>query len=409
MVIGNPKGTIRNGESWLGNRSYGDLPMNLVAGRSGVYAQWNFCRDGGLLRFNARESLWLRNSAGMPSLAMFRFGSGSASLERTSIARLRQGDERDEKLNRPIIVVYGPGHEHLKEILKIMHCPGQVIMARDLHELEEILPMAEIVFGWKVPPHLYGKACHLKWVQSMGAGVDDLIANPDLSPTVMITRIVDQFGPIIAEFVFAELLADVRRLDLARQQQSQKIWKPFAVGSLQGQAIGIAGLGSIGRELVRKARVFDMVVYGLSRSAKPGLVDFGFTPAQWPEFVRSLDYLVLTLPATAETQYVVNRTILRAMKPQAIIINVGRGEILRQGDLVDALHQGEIAGAVLDVFETEPLPPEDALWKLPRVRISPHIAGPSLDEQVARFFVANVLRYLHHEPLQGVVDRERGY
>ncbi|OLZ08058.1 D-2-hydroxyacid dehydrogenase [Sulfobacillus thermosulfidooxidans] len=309
----------------------------------------------------------------------------------------------------PRIIVYRSGHERIGEILKEMNCPGEIITARTLEEFEELVPSAEIVFGWKIPPHLFRHARQLRWIQSMGAGVDDLVSNPDLPPTVMITRIVDQFGSSIAEFVFAELLAHVRRLDRLRQQQRDHRWEPLAVGTLRNQRIGIAGLGSIGQELVRKARAFDMVVYGLSREPKPEMVDKAFSSDQWILFVQSLDYLVITLPVTEKTRGVVGQQVLQAMKPDALIINVGRGEVINQQALVDALTTGQIAGAVLDVFETEPLPSDNILWDLPGVRISPHIAGPSIDEYVAHYFVNNVERYINQEPLNGWVDRQRGY
>ncbi|PSR26861.1 MAG: D-2-hydroxyacid dehydrogenase [Sulfobacillus thermosulfidooxidans] len=309
----------------------------------------------------------------------------------------------------PRIIVYRSGHERIGEILQEMNCPGEIITARTLEEFEELVPSAEIVFGWKIPPHLFRHARQLRWIQSMGAGVDDLVSNPDLPSTVMITRIVDQFGSSIAEFVFAELLAHVRRLDRLRQQQRDHLWEPLAVGTLRNQRIGIAGLGSIGQELVRKARAFDMVVYGLSREPKPEMVDKAFSSDQWILFVQSLDYLVITLPVTEKTRGVVGQQVLQAMKPEALIINVGRGEVINQQALVDALTTGQIAGAVLDVFETEPLPSDNILWDLPGVRISPHIAGPSIDEYVARYFVKNVERYINQEPLYGWVDRQRGY
>ncbi|WP_053960741.1 D-2-hydroxyacid dehydrogenase [Sulfobacillus thermosulfidooxidans] len=309
----------------------------------------------------------------------------------------------------PRIIVYRSGHERIGEILQEMNCPGEIITARTLDEFREVVPSAEIIFGWKIPPHLFRKAHQLRWIQSMGAGVDDLVSNPYLPSTVIITRIVDQFGPPIAEFVFAELLAHVRKLDRLRQQQQDHLWEPFAVGTLRNQRIGIAGLGSIGQELVRKARAFDMVVYGLSSVPKPEMVDKAFSSAEWIPFVESLDYLVITLPVTEKTRGIVGEQVLRAMKPEALIINVGRGEVIDQKALVDALTTGQIAGAVLDVFETEPLPSGHILWDLPGVRISPHIAGPSVDEYVAQYFVTNVQRYINHEPLYGWVDRQRGY
>ncbi len=309
----------------------------------------------------------------------------------------------------PKIVVYCSGHEKMADVVRKMNCPGEIIAPGSRQELEAAMLSAEVVFGWKIPSHLYARASHLKWVQSMGAGVDDLVSNSNLSPSVIITRIVDQFGSAISEYVFAELLAQVRHIDRRRHQQVQRQWKPFEIESLAGRNFGIAGLGSIGYELTRKARAFDMTVFGLSRTPRPDMVDHWFSASEWPEFVRKLDYLVVALPLTPQTRHVVDKEVFGQMKPEAIIVNIGRGEIINEDHMKAALLMHQISGAVLDVFEKEPLPRDDILWELPNVSVSPHIAGPSQDERAARFFVNNVKNYLRHEPLQGVVNREHGY
>ncbi|MCL5013082.1 MAG: D-2-hydroxyacid dehydrogenase [Firmicutes bacterium] len=297
----------------------------------------------------------------------------------------------------------------MAERLRVMNCPGDIIAPHNVKELEVVIPAAEIIFGWRIPPHLYAQASHLKWVQSMGAGVDDLVSNPHLSPSVVVTRIVGQFGPAIAEFVFSELLAHVRHIDRLRQQQNEHRWQPFPVESLEGRHFGIAGLGSIGRDLVRKAKAFDMTVLGLSRTPRRNVVDHWFSASQWQEFVGTLDYLVVTLPSTPETRHVVDSQVFSHMKSDAIVVNVGRGDVINQEHLTAALLMHQIRGAVLDVFETEPLPADDILWELPNVRVSPHIAGPSLDEKTAQFFLNNVRKYLDHKPLVGLVNREQHY
>jgi glyoxylate/hydroxypyruvate reductase A len=192
--------------------------------------------------------------------------------------------------------------------------------------------------------------------------------------------------------------------------QRRRAWEPLEVRTLAGLTIGVAGLGSIGREMVRKARAFDMRVLGLSRTGDaPAGMDRLFRPDEWLGFVQDLDVLVLTLPLTAETEGVVNRDVLAAMPDRALLVNVGRGGLIVEEDLVAALRSGKIAGAVLDVFAQEPLPADSPLWTMPGVTVTPHISGPSTIDGVAGYFLANLYRYMRGDPLVGMVDRARGY
>ncbi|POB10989.1 D-2-hydroxyacid dehydrogenase [Sulfobacillus sp. hq2] len=310
----------------------------------------------------------------------------------------------------PLILVYNQNPEPIADYLRRHDCPGRVVTASHADDAQKAITEAEIVFAWRLPSPLYAAARHLRWIQSMGAGVEDIVVNPHIGPEVLMTRIVGQFGVPIAEYVFAELLYHVRNLSEARRLQHARRWQGFSVDSLKGRTIGVAGLGSIGKEIVRKARVFDMRVVGLSRHQPvAGLVDRAFNDRQWIQFVQDLDYLVLALPLSAQTARVVDDTILGYMKPHAIIVNVGRGRVIHQSALIQALYRGDIGGAILDVFEDEPLPLDNPLWGLPNVVVTPHISGPSVDEEVAAFFLRNLKRFLGGEPLEGVVDRERGY
>lgn len=309
------------------------------------------------------------------------------------------------------ILVYAPGGAQRYADAVRLGAPGaEVRAAADPEAARRHLPDAEILLAWRLPSELYGEARRLRWVQSLGAGVEDVVAAPALAPDVAITRIVDQFGPSIAEYVFAELLARVRRLDLARALQAERRWQGFLADRLGGRTIGVAGLGSIGREVVRKARAFDMRVYGLSRTAaQADSVDRHFGPDAWIAFVRDLDVLVLTLPLTPETRGVVDRAVLEAMRPESVLVNVGRGALVPEAALVEAIAAGRPGGAVLDVFESEPLSAQSPLWDLPGVTVTPHVSGPSRTDEVAAFFLDNLARFERGAPLVGLVDRGRGY
>ena len=287
-----------------------------------------------------------------------------------------------------------------------------VKVATTLEEAERYLPNTEVILGWKFPTHLLNKsiASSVRWYQSTGAGVNELIADTSIPENITITRIVDQFGGYISEYVFTFLLYLLKDVQRMKQSQLEHRWDPFISESLIGKTIGVAGLGSIGAEIVRKARAFDMNVDGLSFSGKHAqLVDRHFTPDEWPKFVKNLDYLVLTLPLTKATHHVINRKILQAMKSTAVLVNVGRGALIDETDLQFVMQSEHLQAAILDVFETEPLPKEHAFFSMPNVYVTSHLSGPSTTDGVSRFFVENIERYLNKQPLNGLVDRKRGY
>jgi glyoxylate/hydroxypyruvate reductase A len=294
--------------------------------------------------------------------------------------------------------------------LRELGVTARLEVAEDPEAARALAPEADILFAWRFPPELYALARRLRWVQCMGAGVEDILSAPGLGPEVSVTRVVDQFGPSIAEYVFAELLARVRRLDETRALQRARLWRPFVADRLAGRRMGVAGLGSIGRELVRKARAFDMAVDGLSRTGQHAhLVDRHFGPDAWLAFVAELDVLVLTLPLTDATRGVVDVRVLGAMRPGSLLVNVGRGALVREEDLVRALAAGRPGGAILDVFEREPLDPASPLWEMAGVTVTPHVSGPSRTREVAAFFAENLARYRRGQPLMGLVDRAAGY
>lgn len=307
-------------------------------------------------------------------------------------------------------LIYSRHPEEFASWLAARHFPGKIATASSPQEAEPYLACTEVLLSWHFPPDLFSRMPKLRWVQSLGAGVEDLVAASQLPDDVLVTRVVDQFGGPIAEYVFAELLARVREIDRTRAMQAQREWSHFIAGTLAGKTLGVAGLGSIGAEIVRKGRAFDMAVYGLSRSERHAdTVDRRFTPDAWPEFVRDLDVLVLALPLTPHTEGVVDASILQGMRSDAVLVNVGRGRLLVEDDLIAALEGHAIGGAILDVFEREPLPHDSPLWTLPGVTVTPHISGPSTVEGVGSLFLDNMHRYLAGQELPGVVDRKQGY
>jgi phosphoglycerate dehydrogenase-like enzyme len=314
----------------------------------------------------------------------------------------------------PNILIFNPNESEVKAYTDYICNQGftSVKTATSLEQAERCLPGTEVILGWKFPTQLLNKqmGSSVRWFQSMGAGINDLIADKTIPQNIKITRIVDQFSTYISEYVFNFLLDIVKNGPRMRKSQLENRWDPFISDSLKGKTIGIAGLGSIGTEIVRKARAFDMNVSGLSFSGKQAsLVDLHFNPNQWHDFVKDLDYLVLTLPLTDATYHIVNYELLLALKPNSCVINVGRGSLIDEGSLISVMQSGHLQAAVLDVFEVEPLPKNHEFWSMSNVYITSHLSGPSTVQNVSNFFLKNIKRYINGQLLDGFVDRKRGY
>lgn len=271
------------------------------------------------------------------------------------------------------------------------------------------LPEAEVLYTWGFPRELLPRAKRLRWVQIMGAGVDRFLTAP-LPSDVKLTRAPGVFGPWMAQYTLGWLLWVTLRMEAVRQAQQARRWAPFNADRLHGRTLGILGAGSIGRAIARAARAFGMRVTGVTRSGRRVAgVDRVYGRGALRAFLREADYVVVVLPLTPETRGIIGEPELRAMKPSAWLVNIGRGPLVDEAALIRALQERWIAGAILDVFPKEPLPPEHPLWGLPNVVVTPHIAGPSTPEEIAPIFNANLRRYLAGRRLLGLVDRRRGY
>lgn len=291
---------------------------------------------------------------------------------------------------------------------------------------------AEIYYALNdIPPPQ--AAPNLRWVQCHYAGIDSLVNHPIWDSGVVITSASGIHSTIIAQYVFTQILFWAGRVPTWIEKQSlsnwsKNRWDDYLPSALRDQTIGILGYGSIGREIARIAKTgFGMQVLATKFDAKrleddgfilPGsgdpsgeMVDRIYPWAATKSMVTECDYVIVTVPLTADTRNMVDEGLLRAMKPTGVLINIARGEIVNQGDLIKALNRNWIGAAGLDVFETEPLPADSPLWKMKNVLITPHISGfnPNYDDLVTDVFVENLRRYLAGEPLLNVVNRERGY
>jgi len=261
----------------------------------------------------------------------------------------------------------------------------------------------------------YEAAPGLKWVQVIAAGVERLAEEGLLRRGFQVTNIKGLSAPAIAEWVLGTMVMLEKGLHTSVRDQVEHRWGRHFVGELTGKTVGIVGMGAIGRETSRRARVFGMRVVATRRTAAAGASDPDcdeiLSHSNLDHLLEQSDYVVLCVPLTPETQHLIGESQFRKMKPNAKIINVARGQVIDQDALIRALKKGTIAGAALDVTEPEPLPAESELWDLPGVIITPHISG-SIDNYVGRaneVFTDNLRRYLAGEPLNNLVDPELGY
>jgi glyoxylate/hydroxypyruvate reductase A len=308
-----------------------------------------------------------------------------------------------------VVLVYH-GDPKYGELVHVPKNRAVVRAAATPSEAAEVAGDAEILYAWKFPPHLYAKAAKLKWLQVMGAGVEWAVA-PEVPPHVVVTRAPGIFGPWMAEYVIGWCAWVTQRVETYREAQRQRRWLDHVLPDrLLGKTLVIVGLGDIGRAVARAARVLGMRVVGVSRAGR--LVreaDRVYKVGQLALALREGDFVVILVPLTPETTGLIGVDALAAMKPTAWLVNIARGAIVNETALCEALEQRRIAGAILDVFAIEPLPPTHPFWRLPNLVLTPHISGPSTPEEIAPVFDDNLARYLAGKPLRHVVDRKRGY
>jgi phosphoglycerate dehydrogenase-like enzyme len=248
----------------------------------------------------------------------------------------------------------------------------------------------------------------VRWVQSSWAGVNPLL---ELGRSdYVLTGVKDNFGPQMAEYVFAYLLANELKIFERLDHQADRTWWEQPSGSLWGKTLGIMGTGSIGCYIAQTARTFGMRITGFSRGGAPveGFEKV-FAGNQLANFLAEPDYLVCVLPDTPATRHLLEASAFRAMKNHCCLVNVGRGNVIDEKALVEALVEGELFAAVLDVFQDEPLPEDSPLWNVPGLIVTAHVAATSAPKDIARIFRENYRRYVAGEPLQYRIDFERGY
>jgi phosphoglycerate dehydrogenase-like enzyme len=309
------------------------------------------------------------------------------------------------------VLVYDPSDAaRYAELIRAPRGRVTVSVASTPEEAAKHIATTDVLYGWKPPAHLYAAAPRLRWLHAMGAGADwALVA--ELPRRVIVTRSPGVFGPWMAEYVLAWCLSVTQRMADYRAAQARREWiQHEPPDRLAGKTIAMVGLGDIGRTVARAAAAMGMRVIGVTRSGRRVAgVERVYPRRELRRALGAADFVVLVAPLNDFTRGMIGEAELSAMRPTAWLINIGRGALVDESALVRALQRRTIAGAVLDVFTTEPLPPAHPLWGLDNAAITPHIAGPNLPEEIAPVFNANLARYLSGRPLKHVVDRRRGY
>lgn len=246
----------------------------------------------------------------------------------------------------------------------------------------------------------------VRWVQSTWAGVD-AIDFTTFPADIVLTGLPGVFGPQMAEFVLAHLLARTQRVV---ERHATHSWDATPPRALKGSRMGVLGAGSIGRAIARAASAFGVDVVGCrwSAVADPAFLRI-YGPDEADAFASGLDHLVVVLPSTPHTDRLVDRAMLSLLAPGANLVNVGRGATVDLDAVIEALSTGTLGLAVLDVTDPEPLPSDHPAWSTPNLVITGHTAAVSRPDDVVSFFAANLERYRSGAPLEGVVDPGRGY
>ncbi len=298
-----------------------------------------------------------------------------------------------------------------RHLIEGANLPGLTVRATS--EADDALSIAgdcDLLFGEPSPvSRVVNYMPKLSWVQTTWAGVEPLLA-PSISRDYLLTNARNVYGAMMSEFVFGYLLLIERHILPRWQAQQAGKWDCTTPGTLRGKLLGLFGVGTIGSHLAATAKHFNMQVYGYTRQSEAcPAVDRYFHVPDWATFAADLDYLVCTLPRTEHTNHLMNAAFLSLLPSKTWLVNVGRGSTVDEAALVKALRNGSLGGAVLDVFDEEPLPVDHPLWSTPNTFITSHTAARNYLPDIAALFIENYKRLIRGRHLLYLVDFDQGY
>ena len=345
-------------------------------------------------------------------------------------------ERQDQSSKRKFKLVIHPAVDahRLAAIVDAAGDGGTVVNAPDEDAAAAAMADADAFFG-KMTPKLLAAETELRWIQAPSASMEHFLFPALVEHSSILTNMRGIFSDVIADHVFGFVLCFARNFHHYVRNQAKATWEvmgdpswkvPNFARSLRDVApadrvhihlsdttLGVVGLGSIGSEVARRGLAFGMRVLAVDakREERPPGVESLWKPDRLQDLLAESDFVVIAAPHTPETVKMFRRPQFRQMKPTAFLINIGRGVIVDLNDLVAALEAGEVAGAGLDVFETEPLPPEHPLWRMENVIMTPHCAArsPRIPDRFAQVVVDNVRRYANGRPVKNVVDKTAWY
>ena len=317
-----------------------------------------------------------------------------------------------------VLVISDPADPYLP-MLDAIRDRARLVIGNDPESFSDGATSARVLLNWNgkraMLEQAFRMAPQLEWIHSRYAGLDSILFPELVNSPVPLTNARGVFSQSLGEFVILGMLffaKDVRRL--LRSQAAAK-WDPFTVTELRGQTVGIVGYGDIGRAAAQRARAMQMRVLAVRRQPQKSqddpLVDQTWGLDGMAEMLPQCDYVVCAAPLTPSTRHLISHEQFRQMKPGAIVLNVGRGPVIHEAALIEALQSGHLGGAALDVFEVEPLPQDSPLFSMQNVLISPHSADNTKTwlAEAMQCFLDNFERFHRGQPLANVVDKQAGY
>jgi phosphoglycerate dehydrogenase-like enzyme len=318
---------------------------------------------------------------------------------------------------KPVLVVQGA--KGIDEVPRLGELSGQAELrfATNSNELRDALPGADVMLGWSFRdaslPAAWDAATDLRWIHWAGAGVDAAVFPELAASDVQLTNARGVFDVPMAEWVLGMIICFAKKIPQTLAAQAEARWQHRLSETIAGKRALVVGVGSIGRAVGRLLTAAGMEIEAIGRTARDNDPDFGHVYAidELHTCLPVADYVVLITPLTEQTHNLFAAAEFAVMASHARFINIGRGALVVEEDLLAALHQGQIAGAALDVFVEEPLPPESPFWQAPNCLISPHMSGDyaEFEDTMADQFMDNWSRYLAGEPLRNTVDKKLGF
>jgi glyoxylate/hydroxypyruvate reductase A len=310
----------------------------------------------------------------------------------------------------------GAGHAWRRELAARL--PGAVVHVdpatpdgRDAGAAPPAGFVAEWAVGWAPPADFFARQPALRGFFSAGAGVDGLVRHPGLPPALPVIRLEDAgMAALMADYCLHELLRIAGRFDAYATQQAAARWVEHAPIPRGDLPVGVLGVGVLGAQVARRLAAAGFPVRGYARGPRAiDGVEVLHGAAGWPAFLAATRVLILLAPRTPETEDLIDADALARLRPDGWLINIARGALVVDADLIAALDAGRLAGATLDVFREEPLPASHPFWHHPRIRVTPHVSGPTLVAVSAAQVAAKLVALARGEAVGGVVDRARGY